>query len=73
MITQTIDIKKKSKPQFQKCCSYCHKSNCSFSNCLRKQGQDKERKRKFCSRSKSTVKSFKQYFKANQNQIQPSY
>ena len=72
MFTQTTDPNNESKPQFRKNCNYCSKSNHSVSNCFRKQREDKQRKQNCCSRSKASVKSIHQYFKAYQNEIHPN-
>ena len=72
VIAQNIDPNNKSKPQFRKYCTDCHKSNHSISNCFRKQRQDEERKRNSFSRSKSPTKSINQHFKAYKDQILPN-
>ena len=68
---QITDPNKKNKPQFREYSNYYDKSNHSFSKCLRKQREDRHRKRNSYSRSKSPETHFIQYFKAYQNQYHP--
>ena len=56
---QAIDPINKSKPQFKKHCSFCHKNNHSVSNCFRRLSMLEESKQQ----SKSPTPSFYQHFK----------
>ena len=72
MFTQTTEPPNKNKFQLRKYCILCHKSNHFVSNSFRKKREGEDRKRKAFSRSKSKAKTFNQYFRAYQNQIQPN-
>ena len=64
MFTQPRDPNNKHKPAYKKYCSYCHKTNHSISACFKKQ-RDDEDKRDLYARSKSSQKSFVQYFRSS--------
>ena len=66
MYTQPKDPNNKNKPAYKKYCSYCHRTNHSISACFKKQ-RDDEDKRDAYSRSKSSQKSFVQYFLSPSN------
>ena len=66
MLTQSKDPNNKHKPAYKKYCSYCHRTNHSISACFKKQ-RDDEDKRDAYARSKSTQKSFVQYFRSPSN------
>ena len=56
---QAVDPNNKSKPQFKKYCSFCHKNNHSVSSCFRRLNMLKESK----PQSRSPTPSFYQHFK----------
>ena len=60
---QVIDPNKKSKPQFKKYCSFCHKNNHSVSTCFRRLNLFKESK----PQSRSPTPTFYQHFKTPSN------
>ena len=66
MFTQPKDPNNKNKPAYKKYCSYCHRTNHSISACFKKQ-RDDEDKREAYARSKSSQKSFVQYFRSPSN------
>ena len=66
MFTQSKDPNNKNKPVYKKYCSYCHRTNVSKSACFKKQ-RDDEDKRDAYARSKSSQKSFVQYFRSPSN------
>ena len=60
---QVIDPNKKSKPQFKKYCSFCHKNNHSISTCFRRLNMLKESK----PQSRSPTPTFYHHFKNPSN------
>ena len=66
MFTQPRDPNNENKPAYQKCCSYCHRTNRSISPCFKKQRDDEDKKNAYA-RSKSPQKSFVQYFRSSSN------
>ena len=60
---QVIDPNNKSKPQFKKYCSFCHKNNHSVSTCFRRLNLLKESK----PQSRSPTPTFYQHFKTPSN------
>ena len=60
---QVIDPNNKSKPQFKKICSFCHKNNHSVSTCFRRLNMLKESK----PQSRSPTPTFYQHFKNPSN------
>ena len=66
---QAIDPINKSKPQFKKDCSFCHKNNHSVSICFRRLNMLKESK----PQSKSPTPSFYQHFKTHSAKHCPQY
>ena len=56
---QAMDPNNKSKPQFKKYCSFCHKNNHSVSTCFRRLNMLKESK----PQSRSPTPTFYQHFK----------
>ena len=57
--TQAVDPNNKSKPQFKKYCSFCHKNNHSVSTCFRRLNMLKESKPQFRSPTPSSYQHFK--------------
>ena len=57
---QVMDPNNKSKPQFKKYCSFCHKNNHSVSTCFRRLNMLKESK----PQSRSPTLTFYQHFKS---------
>ena len=72
MYTQPKDPNNKNKPAYKKYCSYCHRTNHSISACFKKQ-RDDEDKREAYARSKSSQKSFVQYFRSPSNDRTKQY
>ena len=66
MFTQPRDPNNKTKPAYKKYCSYCHRTNHSISACFKKQRDDEDKRDRYA-RSKSTQKSFVQYFRSSSN------
>ena len=64
MFTQSRDRNNEHKPAYKKYCSYCHRLNHSISACFKKQ-QDDEDKRDAYARSRTSRKSFVQYFRSS--------
>ena len=60
---QVMDPNNKSKPQFKKYCSFCHKNNHSVSTCFRRLNMLKESK----PQSRSLTPTFYQHFKSPSN------
>ena len=60
---QVMDPNNKSKPQFKKYCSFCHKNNHSVSTCFRRLNMLKESK----PQSRSPTPTFYQHFKNPSN------
>ena len=60
---QVMDPNNKSKPQFKKYCSFCHKNNHSVSTCVRRLNMLKESK----PQSRSPTPTFYQHFKNPSN------
>ena len=60
---QVMDPNNKSKPQFKKYCSFCHKNNHSVSTCFRRRNMLKESK----PQSRSPTPTFYQHFKNPSN------
>ena len=60
---QVMDPNNKSKPQFKKYCSFCHKNNHSVSTCFRRLNMPKESK----PQSRSPTPTFYQHFKNPSN------
>ena len=60
---QVMDPNNKSKPQFKKYCSFCHKNNHSVSTCFRRLNMLKESK----PQSRSPTPTFYQHFKKPSN------
>ena len=58
-LINAVDPNNKSKPQFKKYCSFCHKNNHSVSTCFRRLNMLKESK----PQSRSPTPSFYQHFK----------
>ena len=69
MVTQTGDTNNKSKPAYQKFCSYCHKNNHGISNCYQKQ-RDEEYQKYKNQRSRTPQQSFVQYFRSKPSNSQ---
>ena len=69
MVTQSGDPNNKSKPAYEKYCSFCHKNNHSISNCYQKQRDDEYQKHKN-QRPRTPQKSFVQYFRSKPNNPQ---
>ena len=72
MFTQPRDPNNKTKPAYEKYCSYCHETNHSISARFKKQ-RDDENKRDTCVRSKSPQKPFVQYFCSSSIDKTPRY
>ena len=66
MFTQPRDPNNKTKPAYEKYCSYCHRTNHSISACFKKQRNDED-KRDTYARSKSPQKSFVPCFRSSSN------
>ena len=69
MVTQSGDPNNKSKPVYEKYCSYCHKNNHGISNCYQNQ-RDDEYQRNKNQRSRTPQQSFVQYFRSEPNNSQ---
>ena len=79
MGTQPGDPNNKSKLEYKKYCSYCHKINHGISNCYQKH-RDEENQRYKNQRSRTPQQSFVQYFRSktsnsqeNQNENKNDY
>ena len=66
MFTQPPDPNNENKPAYQKYCSYCHRTNHSFSACFKKQRDDEDEREAYAG-SKSSQKSFVQRFRSPSN------
>ena len=69
MVTQSGHPNNKSKPAYQKFCSFCHKNNHGISNCYQKQ-RDEEYQRCKNQRSRTPQQSFVQYFRSKPSNSQ---
>ena len=66
MFTQPKDPNNRNKPAYKKYFSYCHRTNHSISACFKKQRDDADKRDAYV-RSKSSQKSFVQYFRSPSN------
>ena len=69
MGTQSEDPNNKSKPEYKKYCSCCHKNNHGISNRYQKQ-RDEEYQRYKNPRSRTPQQSFVQYFRSKPSHSQ---